>query len=156
MIYLTQFKRWVNVIAASVILASACGTALAQNVKAQPDNALALRHIMQDLEKNTQAIGHGIEEKDWPLVAKLAALIADHPTPPLGEKVRILTYLGTDALAFRGLDKEAQAAATAIQKAAGKEDGPGVIAAFGKMQAACMACHNSYRAPFLQHFYGKQ
>lgn len=151
-----QFKRGVNVVVAGLVLALASGVALAQDVKAQPDSALVLRHIMQDLDKNTRAISHGIEEKDWPLVAKLAALIADHPTPPLGEKVRILTYLGTDALAFRGLDKDAEAAAASVQKAAEKEDGSGVIAAFGRMQSACMACHESYRAPFLQHFYGKQ
>jgi cytochrome c556 len=127
----------------------------AQDAKAVPDTALAVRHIMQDLDKNMQAIAHGISLEDWETVAKLATLVADHPQPPLGEKLRILTYLGTDALSFKGHDQDAHDAAVSLREAAGKKDGAGVIAAYATIQNACLACHQSYRQPFLKHFYEK-
>lgn len=116
-------------------------------------NEMVLRKIMRDLDKNMQAITHGIAQEDWASVAKIAPLIADHPQPPLTEKIRILTFLGTDAFAFRGHDHDVHQAAVAIGQAAAKQDGAGVISAFANVQTSCLACHQGYRKSFMQHFY---
>jgi hypothetical protein len=131
------------------------GAACAQDAAPAADTALVLRTIMQDLDKNMQAISHGIALEDWDTVAKLASLVADHPQPPIGEKLRILTYLGTDALSFRGHDQDAHVGGLALREAATKKDGAGVIAAYATIQNACLACHQSYRKPFMKHFYGQ-
>lgn len=120
---------------------------------AASDNEMVLRKIMRDLDKNMQAITHGIAQEDWASVAKIAPLIADHPQPPLTEKIRILTFLGTDAFAFRGHDHDVHQAAVAIGQAATKQDGAGVISAFANVQTSCLACHQGYRKTFMQHFY---
>ena len=123
------------------------------NAEAKP---LALRKIMQDLGKNMQVITDGISREDWELVAKIAPLVADHPQPPLGEKMRILSFVGTDAGKFKDYDGKTHEQAQAIGKAAKAKDGPGVILAFQKLQTSCYNCHSEFRKPFVGHFYGKK
>lgn len=123
------------------------------------DNAapapLALRKIMQDLGKSMQAITQGISTEDWVLVAKTAALIADHPQPPLGEKMRILGFIGTDSGMFKNHDEKTKQASLVLQQTALLQDGPGVIAAFAHLQNTCLACHQGFRTSFTSHFYAK-
>ena len=61
---------------------------------------LALRKIMRDLGLHMQAITDGISRGDWALIAKVAPLVADHPQPPLGEKMRIMSFVGTNTPRF--------------------------------------------------------
>ena len=123
------------------------------------DNAapapLALRKIMHDLGKNMQVITQGISTEDWALVAKTAALIADHPHPPLGEKMRILGFIGTDSGKFKNHDEKAKQVSLALQQTTLQQDGPGVIAAFAHLQNTCLACHQGFRTSFTSHFYAK-
>ncbi|MBE9564814.1 MAG: cytochrome C, partial [Proteobacteria bacterium] len=57
---------------------------------------------MRDMGKNMQVIADGISREDWKLIEKTAPLIADHPQPPISEKVRILAFVGTDVSKFKG------------------------------------------------------
>ena len=117
---------------------------------------LALRRIMQDLGKSMQVITDGISREDWELVAKTAPLIADHPQPPLVEKLRILSFVGADAGKFKGHDEKTHQAARELRQAATRQDGPAVVAAFASLQNSCLACHRSFRKPFKEHFYDKR
>lgn len=114
---------------------------------------LALRTIMQNLGKNMQAITDGISREDWELVAKIAPLIADHPQPPLVEKVRILSFVGSHAAKFKGYDEKSRHAAQSLRQAATRQDGPVVVSEFATLQNSCLACHQSFRMPFKEHFY---
>lgn len=115
---------------------------------------LALQKIMKDLGRDMQAITDGISREDWELVAKTAPLIADHPQPPLGEKMRILSFVGSDVGKYKGHDGRTHDAALALAKAARLKDAPGAIAAFASLQTACHDCHQAFRQPFRAHFYG--
>ena len=148
------FKTYFTVTAIGTLLAITCLQAWADNAgKAKP---LALRKIMQDMGKNMQVITDGISREDWELVAKIATLVADHPQPPLGEKMRILSVVGADASKFRGYDEKTHQATQAVGQAATREDGQAVISAFAKLQNSCLACHQGFRKPFLEHFYDKR
>lgn len=148
-------KRWLVMGALAMGL---CGTGLAQAA----DEALAeggakpmvLRGIMDQLGKDMQDVAGAIAREDWPAVAALAPRIADHEEPPATEKVRILAWLGTDALKFRGHDKELGAAAATLGQAASAGDGAAVINAFADVQRNCLACHQAYRPGFVKRFYG--
>lgn len=124
------------------------------------DNAvttsLALRKIMKGLGMNMQAITDGISRGDWALVEKTAQLVADHPQPPLGEKMRIMGFVGTNMGKFKAHDAETHDQAQAVGQAAKAKDGPGVILVFQKLQTSCYNCHSEFRKPFVAHFYGKQ
>ncbi|MCE5233403.1 MAG: cytochrome C [Mizugakiibacter sp.] len=112
----------------------------------------ALRGIMLDLDGARQAIADGIAREDWRAVAEAARRIAEHPQPPLAEKMRILAFVGSDAGRFRGYDRQAREAARAIGKAARRQDRPAAAAAFAAMQDACIACHATFRKPFQERF----
>ena len=114
---------------------------------------LALRKIMQDLGKNMQAITDGISREDWERVKKNASQVADHPQPPLLEKVRILSFVGSNISKFKGYDGKTHDAARELAEFAADEDGYGVTSAFQSLQNTCLACHQRFRKSFVEHFY---
>lgn len=122
----------------------------------EPARSMVLRSVMQQLGRDIQAVTGAISSEDWALVVDLAPKIASHAEPPVGEKMRILTWLGADAGKFRGFDGQLHDAAIAMGKVASRGDGQEVIAAFGKVQQRCLACHQEFRQPFQEHFYGKR
>lgn len=72
---------------------------------------IVLRTIMLELNKNMQTVTDAISREDGEQMAKTAPLIADHPQPPLSEKVRILSFAGSDASKFKSFDKQTHQAA---------------------------------------------
>lgn len=137
-----------NLLASSCLLLAANG--------AQAAEPLALQKVMKDLGKNMQTITDGISRGDWELVEKTAPLIADHPQPPMTEKMRIMSFMGTNMGKFKAYDGETHDQAQAVGKAAKAKDGPGVILAFQKLQTSCYNCHSEFRKPFVEHFNGKK
>lgn len=116
---------------------------------------MALRKIMQGMGENMQAITDGIAHEDWEIVEKIATLLAEHPQPPVLEKMRILKFIGTDVSKFREYDEKTQQAAMALEQAASRGDGQAVISTFATLQNNCLACHQSFRKPFVEHFYAQ-
>ena len=141
-------------VALSVALAITATGLGAQSVEAT--KPMALRTVMEKLGRDMQAVTGAISKEEWALVAELAPKIAKHAEPPLGEKMRILGWLGTDAGKFRGIDGQVQGAASAMGDAARRGDGQAVIAAFSKTQQSCLACHQSFRRSFVEQFYGSR
>lgn len=122
----------------------------------QPVKPLALQGVMQQLGHAMQAVTGAIATEDWFSVAQLAEKIAQHAEPPLSEKVRILAWLGSDAKSFRGLDGQLKDAANTLADTAKSNAGRAVITAFSEVQHSCLACHQKFREPFVNHFYGTQ
>lgn len=152
--YLHAFKTFFTVTAIGMVLAITCLQAWADDAGKAKPLALALRKIMQDMGKNMQGITDGISSEDWKMVAKLAPLIADHPQPPMAEKLRILSFLGSDAGKFKRHDETTYQAAQALEQAAASSDGKAVIQSFARVQESCLGCHQAFRKPFVEHFYG--
>ncbi len=117
--------------------------------------SLALQRIMKDMGRNMQAITDGISREDYAVVEKAALAIADHPQPPVGEKMRILNFVGSNTVRFKAFDGETHDNATALAHASKSGNGEEAIAAFGKLQSSCLACHQAFRKPFVDHFHGK-
>lgn len=153
MTYQNFSKNLFTVITAGVLLASIYSHARADgDTEAKP---LELRRIMQELGKNMQTITEAISREDWTSVAKVAPQIAEHPEPPVIEKMRILKFIGTDMGTFESHDEITHQAARALEQVATRNDGQGVVAAFANLQKGCLACHQSFRKPFVEHFYGQ-
>lgn len=136
-----------------------CSQAIADTTDGSASNfnePLALRRIMQDMGKNMQTITYGIFREDWKLVEETAPLIADHPQPPLGEKLRIQNYVGTDVSRYKSYDERTHDAALTLAKAATRKDGFAVISNFAALQKSCLRCHQSFRKSFQQHFYSNK
>lgn len=146
-------KRLTGLIAAAGLFFYALsGVALAET-GSETVKELALRKIMKELGANMQSITDGISREDWSLIEKTAPLIADHPQPPLTEKMRIISFMGKDMGRFKGYDTETHMAAVTLKQAAVTQDGKEVIAAFQRLQMTCYGCHHDFRQNFLKHFY---
>lgn len=148
------FRLPARIAATCLLLACASQPGFAQS---PPDaKPLELRRIMQNLGTSMQAATAAISSEDWAGVARIAPQIAQHPEPPGPEKGRIVSYIGVDMGRFKGYDNQSHEAALAMGAAAARGDGEGVIASFGKIQGACLACHKEFRQRFVEHFYGKR
>ena len=144
-------KTFFTSIVIGVLLAGNCSQVWADDVdKVEP---LELRKIMQELNKNMQGVTDSISREDWGMVGEIAPLIADHPQPPLLEKMRILMFAGTDVGKFKEYDKTTHQAARTLEQAADSGDGKSVISAFAALQNSCLDCHQSFRKAFVEHFY---
>ena len=117
---------------------------------------LALRKIMQDMDKNMHSMADAISQKDWPLVERIAPLIADHRQPPFFEKMRIMGFVGTSVSKYKAHDGSVVEQAQAIGKAAKSNDVQGTEQMFRTLQASCDSCHSEFQKPFVAHFYGKK
>lgn len=117
------------------------------------EEPLELRKIMRELGQDMQATTDAISREDWARVAAIAPAIAEHPQPPMGEKVRILAFVGSNVSRFRAFDGQTHEAANRMAVAAARKDGAGVIAAFADIQTGCLGCHQAFRKSFVGHFY---
>lgn len=100
-----------------------------------------------------QHISDSIAREDWALITEIAPRIADHPKPPLTEKIRILAFVGSDAGKFRDYNEKTHQAGQELRRAAMQEDRTEVISAFATLQESCVTCHQSFRKSFQEHFY---
>lgn len=116
---------------------------------------LALQKIMRDMGKNMLLITDGISSEDWKQIEKNALLVADHPQPPLVEKIRIMAFAGSNISKFKKHDGETHHAARTLAESAAGEDGYAVIADFATLQNSCLRCHQQFRKLFVEHFYGE-
>lgn len=120
-------------------------------VAAEP---LRLRQVMSDLGKNMQAVADGLAREDYAVVGKVALAIAEHPQPPLSEKLRTLGFVGSRMAQFKAYDQQTQELALEIVEAARQKSAPVAIASFRALELSCQGCHQDFRKSFVDHFYG--
>ncbi len=103
---------------------------------AETAEPLVLQKIMRDMGENMQ-------------------LIADHPPPPLSEKIRIMAFAGSNISQFKEHDGKTHNAARTLSETAARQDGYAVIADFATLQNSCLMCHQDFRESFKEYFYAK-
>lgn len=103
------------------------------------------RGMMQELGSQMGRLTEGLMADDMVLVASSAISIADHPKPPMSERIRIVSELGTDAKAFRAIDTDVHDTAMAIHTAAKEGDRMVVKKNFHNLVNSCLSCHSQYR-----------
>ena len=116
---------------------------------------LELQKIMKAMGNDMQNILVAINKEDWSAIKQSAVNIAEHPKPPFTEKIRILSFIGTDTAQFKKLDTITHNTAMELVKLAEQENGNAIIDKFAQLQKSCLNCHQSFRKPFQAHFYGK-
>lgn len=117
---------------------------------------MALRGIMQEMSRNMQAITDAMAREAWSEVVDIAPLIVDHPQPPMMEKIRILSFFAGRTGEFKKHDSATGEAALELQQAAARQDGEAAISAFATLQQRCLACHQTFRRSFTEHFYSQK
>lgn len=157
---MTRLSRWLNQRLVAVIVTSAVALPAVGEEASLTETAgdglhqpLQLRTIMQDLGREMQRVTGAIALEDWPKVAEAALRIADHPRPPVAERLSIIGFIGSKAGVFKEYDQQVHEAARSLSEAARRQDGTAVIQAFAQTQINCLGCHQSFRQPILDHFY---
>jgi len=117
------------------------------------EEPLVLRKIMQAMQSNIQQIEQGVAKQDWGLVSQNALAIADHPAPPLFEKLRIFAYINTDLGEFKKLDKKTHETAKLLGDMALKDDKLPIGAVVTELKGSCEQCHQVFRQGFQANFY---
>lgn len=145
---------YINSLSLAVVFSVACGSSFAETSDATVE-PLMLQKIMRDMGRNMQLIVDGISREDWKQVEKNALLVADHPQPPLSEKVRIMAFAGTNISKFKTHDGKTHDAARTLAESAAREDGYAIIADFATLQNNCLMCHQPFRKSFVEHFYAE-
>jgi cytochrome c556 len=140
-------------LAAAVIAAISAGAEIRFAQATGPAKSMALRVLMKSLGRDMQTMTDAISKEDWVLVAETAPKIAHHAEPPPPERRHIIDWLGSNSETFEALDEQTHEAAQAVREAADSEDGQRVIETFAKLQSSCLACHQRFRKPFVEHFY---
>ena len=148
-----RLKRVALIVLMTILTAISSATWADENDSAV--KPLKLRNIMQKLSINMQIVTDAISREDWEQVVKTAPQIANHPQPPIAEKMHILRFAGSNVNKFKSFDKQTHQAAKELEEIAMNKDGKGVIAQFATLQKSCLACHQSFRKTFKEHFYGK-
>lgn len=116
---------------------------------------LELQKIMLKMGMEMHKISEAISTDDWAQVKKSANWIADHPTPSIGERMKIMAFLGTEAFKFKANNKKTHKAANSVAYAASQKHEPSTNSAFAVLQQTCLACHQTYREKFQSHFYSQ-
>jgi len=124
---------------------------------AEDNSSLVLRKIMQSMQVNIQQIDTAIQAKNWQEVTQKALLIADHPAPPLMEKIRILAYMNVDMLQFKQLDAQTHDMARILADLAEQKQAQAseLEFTFERLKSSCTACHQVFRKDFQMYFYGE-
>ncbi len=117
------------------------------------EEPMKIREIMQGMQVNMQQIEQGIAQKDWELVSQNSLLIAEHPAPPLFEKLRIFAYINTEMGAFKKLDKKTHTTAKELAELVLQNDKGNVELKFTQLRESCEQCHQVFREEFQAYFY---
>lgn len=104
-----------------------------------------MRPIMEDMETNMARIAAGIWRESYGEVAQAASQIADHPMPPLLDRLALLAKLGSGAPRFMDADDAMKASALALKAAAEAGQLEQVLSHQQALQKQCVSCHSWYR-----------
>lgn len=104
-----------------------------------------MQPIMQAMGENMARIAAGIWREDYDEVGAGAVLIAEHPLPPLLERLSLLSQLGSEAPHFMAADEDLKSAALALEKVARTKKLDAVMRQYHLLQQQCVACHRWYR-----------
>lgn len=111
----------------------------------------SLDEIMLGLSEEMTRIGDGIWREEFSVIALAAEAIAGHPLPPLMQRLKLLSDLGSNSSQFIAADKALKAAALEVVAAAKQEDLSAVLNRYQVVQQRCVDCHNWYRNSIQSH-----
>lgn len=141
-------SKWV--VASQFVIMSLIANSASAETNEEP---MKIREIMQGMQVNMQQIEQGIVQKDWELISQNALAIADHPAPPIFEKLRIIAYMNTDMGVFKKLDKTTHQTAKELAELVLQKDKGDAGLKFTQLKESCQQCHQVFRAEFQGYFY---
>jgi mono/diheme cytochrome c family protein len=121
------------------------GLSLGLSRPAVAEDHPSLKQIMTHLGQAMAQVSDAIWAEDFHTIAHAGEHIGGHDDLSPQQRAQIAKILGKDMARFEATDETAHTAARAMAAAAHKQDMPGVLQAYGKLQQSCVACHTAFR-----------
>jgi hypothetical protein len=121
------------------------GLTISLALPASADSHPSLKQIMTHLGQAMAHVSDAIWVEDYAAIAKAGGHIGGHNEVSPEQRAQIMQILGKDMPRFKAQDHAAHEAALAMSAAARKQDMPGVLQAYSKVQQACVGCHTAFR-----------
>ncbi|MBE9547805.1 MAG: cytochrome c [Proteobacteria bacterium] len=131
---------WVVVI---FLLCMVSGAVIAEEANEKQINGLRL--VMQGLLEDTQQITTGIFLQDFSQIEVAANKIANHPSPGMATKTKLIANLGGEMGKFKQFDTLVHNTAVKLSRAASNEDMTAIITAYHQLIDDCQACHAEFK-----------
>lgn len=122
---------------------SALATEKQQVTTAEPGT---LKSVMRGLLEDSKQVQQGILLEDFKMILAASKRIADHPTPGMATKMKLMAGMGTDMPAFKKQDSVVHNAGVALSKAANEENLSEVVNQYHTLIDGCVSCHTKFRA----------
>jgi len=106
----------------------------------------SLRQIMQQLGRDFDSLNQAILREDFAGAEAAAHAIGFHDKPSMGQRMKLMSSLGTEMKNFKKADGVVHGLAIKLEAAAKAKDMPLLIQHQSQILSACMACHTSYRS----------
>jgi cytochrome c556 len=136
----SEINRWVLALS---VLGLVSGAVVAEETTDKQVNELRL--VMQGLLEDAQQITAGIFLQDFSKIELAANKIANHPTPGMATKTKLVASLGPEMGKFKQFDSVVHDTAIVIATAAGEEDMASAITAYHQLIDGCQACHGEFK-----------
>jgi len=108
-------------------------------------NDMSLKEVMQGLLEDSIEINRGIFLEDYSLIEQAADRVANHPTPPMATKKKLMMGLGLDMRKFKSFDDVVHDLAVEIGQSAEKEDMKSVVKKYHDLMDGCLSCHDGFK-----------
>ncbi len=105
----------------------------------------SLKSVMKGLMEDNLKLNEGILTANFDEIKVAANKIANHPTPGVSTKIKLVSSLGSEMANFKILDTRVHNMAVSIEKAAILKDADKVMSDYHKLIDGCLACHSQYK-----------
>ncbi len=107
---------------------------------------LTFRDVMQGLAQEMERVNAALFVEDFATLAAAAEAIADHPSPSLAERRRVMMALGPGMVKLKAADTVVHDAAQALRAAAEAGDMESALVHQHSVMKGCIACHDAFRS----------
>lgn len=136
-----QASSLIKVMAAVLASLYSIGVWAEEAPREAPEDVPAL---MNYLEHHMLAVNRSLIWDDLSGLHAAARAIAHHPMLPMGERVKVLSQLGSDATAFRAHDAQMQEVAQGLADAALQGDRREIEKLHWQLIERCAECHRDF------------
>ena len=100
-----------------------------------------LKAMMKKMEKDYKVLKTSLQANNFPLAAYSAEAIANHATPPFGEKMKVMWHFGSSVPKFKELNEANHNLGIQLAAAARQSNEAEAQRLAGLLVKNCAACH---------------
>lgn len=145
---ITKRYRWMPLWLAMLAIVGIVLVGSHVSAKRKPE-LLTFKLVMQLLQIRMNQITEGIMTENYRQIQEAALFIANHPSPALSERKRLVLALGPYLREFKTIDKQVHGSSEKLAVAAQQKNMPKILSHYQTVVTGCVSCHQLIRPIFL-------